>query len=194
MTKTVQVPCDGSLPSHIRGREFDLNKWRYRADARRARLVKKGYSEELALAQMSYELTVIRSLATLIDWCEKRGLTVLFGKHENGTYDEYYKTIVIAANAHPEKQVFYLLHECGHHLVFSHPGNPNRFEMGYPQTDKEVTRKFQHRLACLEEEMEAWQRGRNLAKKLKLKFNEDNLESLRIHCLGSYVRWACKKK
>lgn len=190
----VQTPCDGSLPVHIKGREFVLDEWRHRADRRRASLVRRGYSELYAFQKLSYDLQVIRSLNTLIEWCQKRGLTVLFGKHENGTYDECYRTIVIAANALPEKQVFYLLHECGHHLVFSHPGNPNRFEMGYPQTDKSVTRTFQHRLACLEEEMEAWQRGRSLAKKLKLKFNEVNLEKLRIHCLTTYVKWACKKK
>lgn len=189
-----QVPDDSALPASIKGSEFDLDKWRYRADRRRARSQERGYSELAALRQLAYDLKVIRSLSILIDWCQKRGLAVLFGKHENGTYNEHYKTIVIAANALPEKQIFYLLHECGHHLVFSHPGDPNRFEMGYSKSDKSVTRTFQHRLACLEEELESWQRGRSLAKKLKLKFNEGNLEKLRIHCLASYVKWSCKKK
>ena len=66
--------------------------------------------------------------------------------------------------------------------------------MGYDQTDPCITRTFQHRLACLEEEMEAWQRGRNLAKKLKLRINDDVLELIRINCLKSYAKWAVNKK
>ena len=66
---------------------------------------------------MSRDLVSAKNLSLLVKWCEKRGLTVLFAKHENGTYDECTKTITIAANALPEKQVFYLIHECGHHLI-----------------------------------------------------------------------------
>jgi len=181
----------GCLP---RGRLFDHDAWRYRADRRRQRLIDRGCSEDFALLEMSRDLVSAKNLSLLVKWCEKRGLTVLFAKHENGTYDECTKTITIAANALPEKQVFYLIHECGHHLINAHPGLPNRFEMGYEQTEKKITRTFQHRLACLEEEMEAWQRGRNLARKLKLKLNEENLEKLRLHCLHSYVKWASRKK
>jgi len=42
--------------------------------------------------------------------------------------------------------------------------------------------------------MEAWQRGRNLAKKLRLRIDDDALEYIRINCLKSYVKWAVSKK
>lgn len=167
--------------------------WKERALKRRARLVARGYTSAYASEQLLKDQTSTRNLAKLVDWCYKRGLEVLFTKHENGTYDEVEKLIIIAANALPEKQVFYLIHECGHHLIHQHPGNPNRFELGYNETDPVAMKKFNHRLACLEEEMEAWQRGRNLAKKLRLKLDEEGLNKLRVHCLQSYIRWANKK-
>ena len=173
---------------------FNEETWKKRAEARRVKAQRAGRSPVKVESQWEDDVRFINALRVVVEWCEARSLTVEFRNQHGGVYYPAYGRITISERASPKLQLHYLLHECGHHLVFSHPGNPNRFEMGYPQTDKEVTRKFQHRLACLEEEMEAWQRGRNLAKKLKLKFNEDNLESLRIHCLGSYVRWACKKK
>lgn len=176
------------------GRPFDLDVWRYRADRRRARLVQRGYSEDYALERLSRELRAVKDLSVLVDWCHRRGLQVIFAKHENGTYVELEGMITIAANASIEKQVFYLLHECGHHLISQHPGEPNRFVNGYNQMDSRVIRTFNHRLACLEEEIEAWQRGRNLARKLNLNLNEEILEKLRVHCLRTYVLWASKKK
>lgn len=167
--------------------------WRERAHNRRARLIERGYTSAYANEQLQKDHAAARNLAKLVDWCGKRGLEVLFTRHENGTYDEIDKIILIAANALPEKQVFYLIHECGHHLIHQHPGNPNRFELGYDQTDPEILRRFDHRLACLEEEIEAWQRGRNLARKLRLKLDEEALNQLRVHCLHSYTKWACKK-
>ncbi|NBP04207.1 MAG: hypothetical protein EBU90_29780 [Proteobacteria bacterium] len=188
------LTCASEQASRQRGRLFDLSFWRERVEKRRKRAIERGMSEAFAMQQYLGEMACVRDLDRLIKWCTKRGLTVYFKKHENGTYDEYYKSIMIAANASPAKQVVYLLHECGHHLIHQHPGEPNRFAMGYDQTDPRITHTFQHRLACLEEEMEAWQRGRNLAKKLKLRIDDDALEYIRINCLKSYVKWAVSKK
>ena len=54
----------------------------------------------------------MKDLSVLVDWCQRRGLQVIFAKHENGTYDECEGTITIAANASIEKQVFYLFKDC----------------------------------------------------------------------------------
>jgi len=177
-----------------KGRLFDLNFWKERVQKRYKSNIKKGYTPDYAMAVYLVELANVKNLDKLVKWCTKRGLTVYFKRHENGTYDECFKSIMIAANASPIKQVVYLLHECGHHLIHQHPGEPNRFLMGYDQTDPHITCTFQHRLACLEEEMEAWQRGRNLAKKLKLRIDEDVLELMRINCLKSYIKWTVRKK
>ena len=193
MTSLALIDVDEQA-SKQKGRLFDFNFWKERVQKRYKRNLKKGYLAEHAMAVYLVELANVKNLDKLIRWCSKRGLVVYFKRHENGTYNECYKSITIAANASPIKQVVYILHECGHHLIHQHPGDPNRFLMGYDQTDPCITRTFQHRLACLEEEMEAWQRGRNLAKKLKLRINDDVLELIRINCLKSYAKWAVNKK
>lgn len=176
-----------------KGRLFDFDFWKERVEKRRKSAIARGMPEEYAVKQYLGEMICVRNLQKLVNWCTKRGLVVYFKRHENGTYDERFKSIMIAANASPAKQVIYLLHECGHHLIYQHPGEPNRFFMGYAQTDPQITRTFQHKLACLEEEMEAWQRGRNLAKKLKLRIDEFALEAIRINCIKSYIKWSIKK-
>lgn len=193
MTSTSLV-ADEEKTSHQKGRKFDLTFWTARVAKQHARLIKKGVSAEFAMKQYLFTMSHVRALNKIICWCDKRGLTVYFRRHENGSYSEAYKSITIAANALPAKQVAYLLHECGHHLISQHASEPNRFLMGYGQTDAAITRTFQHRLACLEEEIEAWHRGRNLAKKLKLRIDEDIIDFIRVDCLKSYIKWTVKMK
>ena len=193
MTST-SLAADEEKASQQKGRQFDLTFWTARVAKQHARLIKKGDSAEFAMKQYLFTMSHVRALNKIIGWCDKRGLTVYFRRHENGSYSEAYKTITIAANALPAKQVAYLLHECGHHLISQHASEPNRFLMGYGQTDSAITRTFQHRLACLEEEIEAWHRGMNLAKKLKLRFDDDIIDFIRVDCLKSYIKWTVKMK
>jgi hypothetical protein len=193
MTST-SLAADEEKASQQKGRQFDLTFWTARVAKQHARLIKKGVSAEFAMKQYLFTMSHVRALNKIIGWCDKRGLTVYFRRHENGSYSEAYKTITIAANALPAKQVAYLLHECGHHLISQHASEPNRFLMGYGQTDSAITRTFQHRLACLEEEIEAWHRGMNLAKKLKLRFDDDIIDFIRVDCLKSYIKWTVKMK
>lgn len=188
------LTCEAEQKSCQKGRKFDINFWKARVENRMARSVAKGVLEFVAMKQYLVDMSCVRDISKLIGWCDRRALTVYFKRHENGTYDSNFKSIMISANASPAKQVIYLLHECGHHLIQQHPGSHNRFDMGYNQTDPAITSKFPSRLACLEEEIEAWQRGRNLAKKLKLRIDDRTLDDVRINCLKSYVKWTINKK
>ena len=65
-----------------------------------------------------------------------------------------------------------------------------RFGMGYPmQGDAQVVKTTHHKVACLEEEFEAWHRGWKLAKRLGLAISRREYDDLRIECLKSYVDW-----
>ena len=62
--------------------------------------------------------------------------------------------------------------------------------MGYPKGEDPVIGKLlTHKIAILEEECEAWERGRRLAKRLKLSLVWEEFDALRIECLKSYVLW-----
>lgn len=169
------------------GTAFNEEVWRDRAWARYTKT-------QLATcppinSQWAKDLISILNLNTLVRWCTSRGLKVQFNKMENGQYDPTLKTISISCQAFPTKQLLYLLHECGHHLIGSKEKN-ERFSMGYSHgDDPEFNKLLIHRMAILEEECEAWERGRRLAKRLKLDIIWKDFNLLRLECLKSYVLW-----
>lgn len=171
-------------------RAFDPEEWRGRAWDRFRSLLETGEDRKLLEIQWATDVLAISDLGKLVTWCVGRGVTVSFGKKQNGVYDTATKTIVISAHARPLRQVAYLLHECGHHLI-GDDDHHGRFEAGYPcSEDPAASKTFKHKLSCLEEEMEAWHRGWKLAIRVGLHVSREQYDEIRIECLKSYVKWA----
>lgn len=176
---------------------FNLQVWRDLAWNRFQRGVRQGTKNAPRRGleeQWFRDAIYIDKLSKLIDWCKSRKIEVVFGKRQNGVYYPDSKEIVITSRASPEKQLYYVLHECGHHLIGikEHHG---RFNMGYPQQDnKEIRRTFHHRVSCLEEELEAWHRGFKLAQRLKLDIDKEEFDNLRLECIRSYLKWALETR
>lgn len=140
-------------------------------------------------AQWAEDVVGIYALSQLVNWCCQRGVTVDFAHRNNGVYDSSTKTIVISNRALPLRQAIYLAHECGHHLV----GPNEKFSHGYERSnDPQFNRTFRHKMACLEEEIEAWNRGRKLLERLGTTVPSEKFDSVRLECLRSYVKWAGK--
>lgn len=173
-------------------RAFDANLWRARCWARFERAVRQGGSQATFERQWFLEVQAIDDMANLIEWCAARGIDVLFGKKQNGTYDWACKRIIIACHARPQRQLAYLLHECGHHLI-GMKEHHERFGMGYPQTDPELRRTFLHKVSCLEEELEAWHRGWKLSRRLKLSLDRATFDAVRLECIKSYIKWSLQR-
>jgi hypothetical protein len=167
---------------------FDAAVWRERSWARAVDRAQGSQPDNVKWAE---DVLGISSLQLLVDWCTSRGVAVDFTRRTNGLYDAVTKTISINSRAEPMKQAIYLSHEIGHHLVGS---NNARFEKGYASAaDPGVNRKFEHKLACLEEEVEAWNRARRLLDRLEAPIPIAKFEAVRIECLKSYVKWAARK-
>lgn len=173
--------------------EFEVDLWRKRAWTRLEKSIKKepGAAKREKVERLWYkDVLFINKIKTVVNWCSSKNIKVLFGKKPGGTYDTNLRTIFINSRSLPEKQLYYLLHECGHHLI-GFTEHDERFGMGYPYVDdSDVNSTFQHRLACLEEEIEAWQRGWRLSKRLRLKLKRKDFDVVRLMCLRSYVQWA----
>ena len=173
--------------------EFDRQLWWDRAWARFKRQDRKGTSRKKkahAERQWYRDALHIDKMLAVVDWCSSKGIKVQFGKKPGGMYNAIDKSITIACRAAPEKQLYMLLHECGHHLI-GFDEHDERFGMGYPYVeDENINATFQHRLACLEEEMEAWQRGWRLSKRLHLSLERKHFDKVRLDCLRSYIKWA----
>jgi hypothetical protein len=177
--------------------KFDPQTWKDRAWARFCRATRalkgKNKAKRQAVLEATWFSDVVSAgdLTKLIAWCTERCIDVNFIKKPLGVYVVDSKVINISSRLRPVKQVAVLLHECGHHLVGS-ADRHDRFLMGYPQTDPEVVRTFHHRVACLEEEMEAWHRGWKLSTRLKLSIPREDFDAVRLDCLRSYISWSLR--
>lgn len=174
-------------------RNFDSKLWRERSWARLRRATGRGRPSKRVEGLWAADQYAISDMETVVGWCVARGVTVCFGKRSGGVYDESLRRIVLSAHAPARKQLVYLLHECGHHLVSSSGGEDDRFKMGYSAPSPDVEHTFVHKLAVLEEEIEAWQRGWRLARRLALSLTRAEFDSIRLECLKSYVQWTNRR-
>lgn len=175
---------------------FQRQLWEERAWARYERQRSKDpAAEPKARGRLDEDMVAISGLDVVISWAARRGITVAFSSlREAGVFSSEEKTIFINSTQRYENQLFILLHECGHILVGSEKsGAHHRFKLGYPATyDPGLKDKFIHRCAILEEEFEAWHRGRRLAKKLEIEINDERWSTLKASMLKSYIKWSLK--
>ena len=170
---------------------FDINLWKSRAWDRFTRRVRKGDDKTMSELQWALDLVAAEDILKVITWCESKGITVTFEKKVGGFLDWAAKHVMISSRLSPQKQLAFLLHECGHFLV-GPKVKGERYIMGYIQTDPDITKTFHHRVDVLEEEMEAWHRGWSLSRRLKLAFTRESFDEARLECLKTYIKWAVK--
>ena len=176
--------------------KFDSQLWKERAWSRFTRAVaplRSRDKEAHSAAERKWvgDIVAIGALDRVIGWCSERCIDVNFVKKPLGTYFYGTKEIYISSRLKPYNQLVILLHECGHHLI-GDAEHHDRFGLGYPQTDPEVTKTFRHRVACLEEELEAWHRAWKLSQRLELNLDRDEFDAVRLDCIRTYVHWALK--
>lgn len=138
----------------------------------------------------------VESISIVIEWCEKKGIEVEFRKVKSSSYDPGEKKIVISGRACSESQLYWLLHECGHHLVdtcLSPRRHKARFSQGYSNTKRGAARRTRHRVEVLDEELEAWYRGTILAERLNIKVNEERFHSFKANAIVTYAKWLLRE-
>jgi hypothetical protein len=174
-------------------RAFDKDVWRQRAWDRFQRFI-RGETHRVPLrgaeAQWARDVVFVERLARVVEWAGARKLSVVFAKKSAGVLDPNKNEITISSRARPERQLYYLLHECGHYLV-GRQEHHERFRDGYPAAagNPEIKRTFKYKITCLEEELEAWHRGWKLAKRLHLGLDREAWDEVRMECLRSYAEW-----
>lgn len=171
---------------------FDHKKMRDAAWSRFERRIRKGGNEEEARRVWTREAMASDGIARVAQWLKKRGMSLRFTRRVGAAVFEDLKVIEIASTMKPDTALIYLLHECGHVLIGCE-GRAKRYALGYPRTcDPDISRSFQHRLAVLDEETEAWHRGRKLAMRLRIGWciSERHWEETRQNCLRSYIKWS----
>lgn len=170
---------------------FSESIWKERAYKKYKAAISKGVSQITAEKKLKLEFNNIHHLKLLNTWCADRKIEIIFNKRPGGIYYPSGRIIHINGRMNPEKQVFLLLHECGHYLIGDKEKH-ERFGMGYSTDDPHVKKTFHHRCDIVDEELEAWHRGWRLANRLKLKINKSKYDKTRSKMLQSYFKWAVR--
>ena len=169
-------------------RYFDHEEW---VEAARKRRCLTDTSPPHVLARFAEDIDFVHKLERAVVWCEKRGLSVEFTAASGGMYRHDDRAIDVSYRSYPEAQLYTLLHEAGHHLVWTSSPKlyKEKYENGY-QRIKLSERTAQHKMDAVAEEYEAWFRGWKLARRLHLFLDKERYIACRDKNVKSYFRWA----
>jgi hypothetical protein len=114
-------------------------------------------------------------------------------KEEGGILDFANKTIYLSADLDNIKKIFVLLHESGHILIHrnikSYTENYPVYSMLERGKKPHLRRTLEFKVETLSEEMKAWEKGYNLAKRLNIRINKKKWIKFKNKCLLSYIKW-----
>ena len=128
----------------------------------------------------------------LIGWAAIHHCEVEFEHATEDRFEFEGRTIYINTQATLENQLFTLLHECGHVLV--HKSN-KQFAADYPfyafaenaYSNGRTVRSKAYQVSLVAEEIEAWKRGKRLAKRLSIPIDIDKYNTVMTDCVTSYM-------
>lgn len=137
-------------------------------------------------------------LNRLIEWLDNKNWEVLFGNHYKDEMIEFDRTITISTKSKIENQLYACLHECGHLLIRqnSHYSDyyPNAFRIdSLPSKHKKLIIGPKYQVDLIAEEIDAWRKGKKLAKRLGIHINENNYNNEMSKYVFTYVKYAGKQ-
>jgi Zn-dependent peptidase ImmA (M78 family) len=120
----------------------------------------------------------------LVEYCNSMGVKVFFKRGCSDEYEPDDKTIQINTQRTKENQLYILLHEIGHHLIFENSELADKFAI---LNEKKVKCNLSNQILELEEEVNAWHNGEEVARALGIELNS-RFQLLKAKCLKSYIR------
>lgn len=123
----------------------------------------------------------------LIQWLADRGFDFRFSR--DYAVDFTTQTVTAYRSQNKLNLLYSLLHECGHVMLYKQNGYKKQFKSLFKaQRD---ARHYKSNLYCykkLKEELDAWERGKRLAKKLKIEIDIDDYDKYAAKWFMTYVR------
>ena len=109
--------------------------------------------------------------------------------------------VLINSKASRESQLSALLHECGHvDVLQKRLRNKRRRVAGatlghWARTSNTKSRRaLRVRINVVTEEIEAWDRGEDIARRLRIRYNKKTFQNVRTRALMTYFRWTARQK
>lgn len=141
--------------------------------------------------RMSKYATFEKQFEEIIDWVNSKGFEVSLETDAEDRVEWADKTIYINSRNHVENRYYTLLHECGHMMIAQ---SWRDFDRDHPMyacsSDGRNARSKAYKVSTVAEELEAWKRGRRLARRLQHHVNEENYDAHVTKNVMSYIEWA----
>ena len=128
------------------------------------------------------------------NWVDNKGYSIEFSYCVQDEYRPGDNTITISSRQGVEKQLYSLLHECGHLILFNNEKlyekkYPSSTKMAYCSSNKRLERSPKYKVDILAEEIDAWRKGKDLAKRLEIYIDEDKYYSVMSDCVYTYIKF-----
>jgi hypothetical protein len=137
------------------------------------------------------EHEVQMSVERLTEFCSQHSWTVVYSNKKKNQYHNN----VITLYQHRRLEILYyiFLHEIGHAWMLECDFT---YQDRYPELVRNPPRyaTVTYKIAKVQEEIEAWEVGKKLARSLGLRINESKFEKIRAECLSTYMNWAGKPR
>ncbi len=124
-------------------------------------------------------------------YCERRGWTIEMSDDKDDEAVPHRLKIILNKKHKPEILYYYFLHELGHMLMVIDDIN---YPIKYKILAERSTWSQTYRISRVEEEIEAWNKGCDLALSFGLPLNKPKFEELKAKMVGSYLLWAMQRK
>jgi len=130
------------------------------------------------------------AIGALEYWAYTKGYCVDFSRDGDDSVDQESKIISINTTRSLETQLYTLLHECGHILIYGSDKVTNVKEV----TDNYNEKSNMYRVFTVIEEVEAWKRGLSLANRLGIPVDKDKWNRDVARALKIYMQWCLDTK
>lgn len=128
-----------------------------------------------------------KRIKRLVDWLSKQGYSFRFSISDQVDWEA--STVTVYPNPNQEYLLYTLLHECGHVVVGNYDSYKKEFKsITIADQDSRHCKSNIYRYKKLKEEMDAWEEGKLLAKKLKIRINKDKYDKYASKWFMTYVR------
>jgi len=129
----------------------------------------------------------------LIEWTNKKGYDIEFDYCVQDEFRPGDKMITISTRQGREKQLYSLLHECGHLILQNNDDlyntkYPSSAKMAYCTNNKRLERSPKYKVDVMTEEIDAWRKGKDLAKRLDIYIEEEEYYLVSTKCLYTYIK------
>jgi len=149
---------------------------------------------------MPYKSKHSKYINKIVKWAkEVKQITVVFTTGQVDRYMPEDRLIVINESQSDENQLYTILHECGH-AMNRETGSYGGYRYGKYQllAKSDITgrpiKSYAYRVQVLDEEMQAWKNGKEIAEGLGVKLDEAAYENCAAKCIMSYVDWASERE